>query len=172
MEEIVLRLHEIIKAGLPEGVIKRYYIGAPDTRTDRVMPSIETEVTDMDFGLGPTGMDTVLYHVDMYVVFAKKQGVRNAGGMNDGEDSRAGYKQMMDLIHGTDSTGTYVTYKKSIMKILREHIFLSSDTINTTGEISFNNNIRVSVLPSDSEQSYFAVRISMKINQLIQINHQ
>jgi len=177
MEEIIKRLHELIESGLPKGTIKRYYVGAPDTRTDRVMPSIETEVTSIDYVLGPTGMDEVMYSIDMYVVFSKKQGVKDAGGRDVEStkvimEARAGYNEMMSLIHGVDDTGTYVAYKDSIMKILRSHIVFSGETLNTENEIAINNNIHLDVLPSDNEQSFFAVRISMKISQLIHIIRQ
>ena len=168
--ELILRPHEIIQKGLGQnsGAIKKYYIGVPDNENTLVMPCLATELTDIESRLGPTGMDRNVYTFDMYLFFDKKKGIANAGGKT-GERARASYEEMLDLLSGLDFTGNYAAYKpRSIMGILRSHIFLSGDTINTdSSEIAINSDIDVTIGPSDTERSFFEVKITIKVSQLI-----
>lgn len=168
--DLILRLHEIIQKGLGQnsGAIKKYYIGVPDNHNTLVMPCLATELTDIELRLGPTGMDQNMFTFDMYLFFDKKKGVVNAGG-RVGERARSNYEEMLDLLCGMDFTGNYAAYKdRTILGILRSHIFLSGDTINTDStEVAINSDMDVQIGPSDTVRSFFEVKITIKVSQLI-----
>lgn len=165
MKEVIQRLHELLKNGLTKNAIKEYYIGVPDSLNDSLFPCLASELVHADAELGMTQFDRTKYSVDMFLFVGKKKGI--ATQHNKG--SRASYEAMLDLVGGLDTTNEpYSQYRPdTIMGILRHHLTLQGDTTNTGQALSYINTVAVEVGPSDTNRTFFQVRIRVEITLAI-----
>ena len=169
MITLIENIHELLRQGLPQGTFKEYYIGIPVTKVENLLPCVATEIVSMTSRLGPTGMDIDVYTMNMYVFFPKKQGVKEQHAKGE----LGNYRRMLDLLNKLDFTGTYATREdgpKSIMQILRSHLFLAGNSLNTsTTEKVINNDIDILLGPTNNEESFYYAKLTFKVSQYIQI---
>ena len=166
MIQLMERIHELLQNGLPKNLIKQYYIGPPDFANDLLMPCLSTRVTDLKIGLGPTGFDNDVYTIEMRMWFAKKRGVQKEH--TKGEKTM--YREMMDTVGGLNDSGNYmVRSARSVLGILRSHIFLSGDTRNTSSnEFVFNTDLDVQFIDEGAQRTYNEVVFTFTAQQIVQ----
>lgn len=152
MIEIAQRINELLRAGLPQGSIEKFYDAIPATRDELITPSIATEVRGYEITWGPTGMDklTVDGHIMLYV------NKNFAGGNQHSDGSPAPVSSIDRLLFGFDFSSTYAQYTDdSIIGILRTHPFLMGSTLNTSStEIFYDNRLTCSRLDDPQDKLY------------------
>lgn len=165
MNEIINRIHELLRHDIKRDKIKQYYIGTPANLSVDLMPCIITTFQTGEIGVTITGHDTDVIVLNITFISPKKGYI----DLNHNKGEVSGYKQFLETFNGLVFNGTTITRKSdSIIQVLRKHYTLLGDTRNADASIVFSNNITWSLDEPNDDKVFYQANIRLELKCFVQ----